>query len=422
MRIGLLGCGNVGEALALLINERREAIAARTGITLVVSRVGVRDTAKSRGGIDVSALTTDLQSIVSDENVDIVVELIGGIDPAKELIHAALRCGKPVVTGNKALLSIHGAELFEAAEQQGLDLLFEAAVAGGIPLIRPLRESLVGEDLTRLMGIVNGTTNFILTKMTEEGADYATVLAEAQQLGFAEADPTADVEGHDAGAKAAILASIAFGRKVVASDVSCEGISKITATDVDYATKFGFVIKLLAVAEEIDGKLSVRVHPAMLPKSHPLATVREAFNAVFVEGRSVGQLMFYGRGAGGGPTASSVLGDVVDAAMNLRKGTHASIGSFAKATFLPAAELMSEYYLCIDVNDRPGVLAAVANSFGTHNVSIRAMEQEGLAGEARIIFITHAARAADMESCIAALQTIPTVKAVNSVLRVIGAS
>jgi homoserine dehydrogenase len=420
MRIGLLGCGNVGEALALLINERREAIAARTGITLVVTRVGVRDATKTRGGLDANAMTTDTASIVNDDNIDIIVELIGGIEPAKSLIDAALKAGKPVITGNKALLALHGAELFDTAEAQGVDLLFEAAVAGGIPLIRPLRESLMGEDVTRLMGIVNGTTNYILTKMTEDGADYAVALAEAQALGFAEADPTADVEGHDAAAKASILASIAFGKRVVVGDVACEGISKITASDVDYARKFGFIIKLLAVAEEIDGQLSVRVHPAMLPKSHPLATVREAFNAVFVEGRSVGQLMFYGRGAGGGPTASSVLGDVVDAAMNLRKGTHASLGTFAAPKFLPIADLQSEYYLSIDVNDRPGVLAAVANVFGTHNVSIRAMEQEGLAGEARIIFITHAARSADVTACIDAIRQLPTVKNVNSLLRVIG--
>lgn len=420
VRLGVLGSGNVGGALLALIDERREAIAARTGIDLRVTRVAVRDLSKARPGVDPALLTDDPASVVAADDVDVVVELMGPIEPARTLILDAIARGKPVVTGNKALLANHGVELFEAAEGKGVDLLFEAAVAGGIPLIRPLRESLVGEDVTRLLGIVNGTTNYILTRMTEAGADYHAALGEAQALGFAEADPTADVEGFDAAAKAAILATIAFGTKVVASDVQREGISGITAADVANATRFGYVIKLLAVAEELDGRISVRVHPAMLRKDHPLASVREAFNAVFVEGRSVGQLMFYGRGAGGGPTASAVLGDIVDAAVNLRKGTHATIGSFSNAEFVSAADLSSEYYMNIEVHDRPGVLAAVATVFATHSVSIRSMEQQGHHDDASIVFIIHSAKQRDIDACRTELAALPAVKAINSLLRVVG--
>jgi homoserine dehydrogenase len=421
VKVGLLGCGNVGAALVNLMTARRESVALRTGIALDITRIAVRDLKAVRPGVDLELLVTDAAAVVADPEVDLVVELIGGIEPARSLILNALNRGKPVITGNKALLASHGAELFAAADANGVDLLFEAAVAGGIPLIRPLRESLIGEEVTRMMGIVNGTTNYILTRMTEAGADYADALAEAQALGFAEADPTADVEGHDAAAKAAILATIAFGVNVTAADVSAQGISSISAVDVDYATKLGFVIKLLAVAEEIDGQQSVRVHPAMVPKAHPLASVREAFNAVFVEGSSVGQLMFYGRGAGGGPTSSAVFGDLVDAAVNLRKGTHASIGTFADPSFISSNDLQSAYYLSIDVNDKPGVLAAVANEFGAHAVSIRSMEQEGIGAGARIIFITHAARQADINACVAGLKTLEAVTSVNSLLRVIAA-
>jgi homoserine dehydrogenase len=422
VRLGLLGAGTVGSSLVTLLRERAEAITARTGITLVVTRVAVSKLGKDRPGIDAAILTDDAMSVVNDPNVDLVVELIGGVDGTRELILAAMANGKPVVTGNKALLAASSPELFAAADASGVDLLFEAAVAGGIPLIRPLRESLIGEDVTRVLGIVNGTTNFILTNMTEAGDSYADALAQAQALGFAEADPTADVEGLDAAAKASIIATIAFGRSVRGSDVTAQGISGITADDIANAAKLGHTIKLLAVAEEVGGSLSVRVFPAMLPDAHPLASVRGSFNAVFVEGRSVGQLMFYGRGAGGGPTASAVLGDVVDAAVNLRKQTHASLGTFAPAVFASADDLMSAYYLQIEVLDQPGVLAAVANVFGTHGVSIRSMEQEGLTNEARIIFITHITREVALEACLEGLRALPEVRRVVSVLRVVGAS
>jgi homoserine dehydrogenase len=335
------------------------------------------------------------------------------------LITKALEAGKPVVTGNKELLANFGAELFETAHVAGVDLLFEAAVAGGIPLIRPLRESLAGERIKRVIGIVNGTTNYILTRMTEEGVSYGDALAEAQSLGYAERDPTADVEGFDAGAKAAIIASIAFGARIVAGDVYHEGISGITEADIAYARRLGYVVKLLAIVESVDNAIGVRVHPAMVPASHPLASVRESYNAVFIEGEAVENLMFYGRGAGGFPTASAVLGDLIDASANLRKGSSATIGTLASVPIRPIDDAMCEYYLNLEVADRPGVLAAVAGVFGGHGVSIRTMEQEGLGDEARLIFITHVAREADVQATLRDLRELDVVDRVVSLVRVI---
>ena len=365
VRIGLLGCGNVGGALVPLIERQADSIEARTGIRLEITRVAVRNMSRDRGlSLADGILTRDAHAVVADPDIDLVVEVIGGIEPARELISAALRAGKPVVTGNKELLANVGAELFAIAEEHGVDLLFEAAVAGGIPFIRPLRESLLGEPVTRVMGILNGTTNFILTKMSEEGAEYGEALAEAQELGYAERDPTADVEGFDAGAKAAIIATIAFGDHVVAGDVYHEGISGITASDIAVAKRLGYVVKLLGIAERdaASSEISVRVHPAMIPLNHPLASVRESYNAVFVEGDAVGSLMFYGRGAGGAPTASAVLGDVIDAAVNLSKGTHGSLGAFGRATIRAIDETSAEYLLSLEVADQPGVLHAVTGA------------------------------------------------------------
>jgi homoserine dehydrogenase len=422
VRVGVLGCGNVGAPLVELIRAQGPTVEARTGLRLEVTRVAVRDLAKPRPiSLPSDRLTADAGSVVDDPDVDLVVELIGGVEPARELILSALKAGKPVVTGNKELLAKHGAELFQAAEVAGVDLLFEAAVAGGIPIIRPLRESLVGERITRVMGIVNGTTNYILTRMTEAGSSYADALAEAQALGYAEADPTADVEGYDAGAKAAIIASIAFGAAITAADVHHEGISSISEIDIEFARKMGFVIKLLAVAEQTDsGAIGVRVHPTMVPLEHPLAAVRESFNAIFVEGASVGDLMFYGRGAGGGPTASAILGDLIDAAVNRHKGSHASIGQLSQAVLRPIEDAESAYYLNVEVLDRPGVLAQVAGVFGDNAVSIRSMEQEGLGGEARLIFITHRAREADVRATLVALRALEAVDRIGSVVRVLG--
>ena len=346
---------------------------------------------------------------------------MGGIDPASELIFAALKANKPVITANKALLARHGAELFEAADASSTDLLFEAAVCGGIPLIRPLRESLRGEPINRVLGIVNGTTNFILTKMSELGADYQVALAEAQQLGFAEADPTADVQGHDAAAKIAIIASIAFGTTVRLDDVYCEGITKITAADITIARKFGFAVKLLGVAEldKSSSKLSVRVHPALVPLTNPLAAVRESFNAVVVDGRASGSLMFYGRGAGGEPTASAVLGDVIDAAINLRKDTHAPLGAFTEAKLLSISEINCEYMIGLEVADRPGVLHAVTGVFARNSVSIRAAEQDGIGSDARLVFLTHDAKESAVQSCLAEFKSLDVVKHVGALLRVV---
>ncbi|MFM8310543.1 MAG: homoserine dehydrogenase [Ilumatobacteraceae bacterium] len=414
IRIGVLGCGNVGAAFVDLAARQADAIAARTGLRLEVVRVAVRNLSVQR---DVSladgVLTRDALDVVSDPSIDLVVEVIGGIEPARELIATALRNGKPVVTANKELLANVGAELFAIADESGVDLLFEAAVAGGIPVIRALRESLRGEPVRRVMGIINGTTNFILTKMTEEGADYAAALSEAQRLGFAERDPTADVEGFDAGAKAAIIATVAFGARVVAGDVYHEGISRIGAHDIAMADRLGYVVKLLGIAEAdpVTGDIAVRVHPTMVPKHHPLASVRESFNAVFVEGAAVGSLMFYGRGAGGAPTASAVLGDVIDAASKLASGTFGSLGAFGRAAIRPIDETSAQYLLSLEVADRPGVLHAVTGVFARHGVSIRAAEQEGIGPDARLVFITHEAREADVQATVTELRGLDVVTA-----------
>ena len=423
VRIGVLGCGNVGAAFVRLVEQQSPTIELRTGIRLEVVSVAVRNMSRDRDvQLPEGLLTRDAHAVVADPSIDLIVEVIGGIEPARELITAALAAGKPVVTANKELLANVGAELYAAADAAGVDLLFEAAVAGGVPVIRALRESLRGEPVSRVMGIINGTTNFILTKMTEEGADYSAALSEAQRLGFAERDPTADVEGFDAGAKAAILASIAFGAKVVAGDVYHEGISRVTAADIAVAKRLGYVIKLLGIAERDreTGEIAVRVHPAMVPNTHPLASVRESYNAVFIEGDAVGSLMFYGRGAGGNPTASAVLGDVIDAAVNLAKGTHGSIGSFAKATIRPIDETSSEYLLSMEVADKPGVLHAVTGAFANNGVSIRAAEQEGIGADARLVFITHVAKESDLQATVRQLREMDVVKQVGGMLRVVG--
>jgi homoserine dehydrogenase len=419
VKVGVLGCGNVGAALVDLLVTGGDAIAARTGVHLEVARVAVRDLSRPRS-VDTALLTDDAASLATDPGIDVVVEVMGGIEPARDLIVAALEAGKPVVTANKELLAVSGPELFEVAASAGVDLLFEAAVAGGIPLLRPLRESLAGERISRVMGIVNGTTNYILTRMTEEGAPYADALAEAQRLGYAEADPTADVEGHDAAAKAAILAAIAFGVAVRPGDVHCEGITRLTASDIAFADRLGYVVKLLAVADHDGGSVGVRVHPAMVPHTHPLASVRDAFNAVFIEGDAVGELMLYGRGAGGRPTASAVLGDLIDAAHNVGSGGSGRTPRLRREAVRSIDDLVSQYYLDIEVADESGVLASVASVFSDHGVSIRSMEQEGLGDEARLVFITHKARERDMQATIAGLRELPAVDRIGTLLRVVG--
>jgi homoserine dehydrogenase len=421
VRIGVIGHGTVGAAFVKLVKQQSDTIAARSGVRLEIARVAVRNTATHAGSLVADVLTQDADFVVSDPTVDLVVELMGGINEARMLILKALASGKPVVTANKALIATHGAELFAAADKSGIDLLFEAAVCGGIPLIRPLRESLRGEPIRRVLGIVNGTTNYILTKMSEDGASYADALAGAQQLGYAEADPTADVEGLDAAAKISIIASIAFGANVVVGDVYSEGITKITAADIAIAHRLGYAVKLLAIAEleKSSGSVSVRVHPAMVPHHHPLASVRDAFNAVVVDGEASGSLMFYGRGAGGDPTASSVLGDVIDAAINLNKGAHATLGVLTKAKLLPMAQTSCEYLIPLEVADKPGVLHAVTGIFANNNVSIRAAEQDGIGSGARLVFLTHMANEDAVQACIAQLRNLDVVMHVGALLRVI---
>ncbi|HET9060366.1 MAG TPA: homoserine dehydrogenase [Acidimicrobiales bacterium] len=433
VRVGLLGCGNVGSALARVLLTDGKRIADRTGIELQLAKVAVRSMSKERDVPDLDGLlTTDAGQVVDDPSIDVVVEVMGGISPARDLVRRALSAGKPVVSANKELLANHGGELWAEASAAGVDLLFEASVAGGVPLIRALRESLAGERIHRVMGIVNGTTNYILTRMASSGASYNDALAEAQGLGYAERDPTADVEGYDAAAKAAILANVAFGAKVVAGDVYREGISGIGAQDIAAARRLGFAIKLLAVVEECpDGSLGVRVHPAMVPEDHPLASVQGSFNAVFIEGGSVGELMLLGRGAGGPPTASAVLGDLVDAAHNLTVKGAARRIELHDVPLRPIDDLRCAYYLSLFVADRPGVLAAIAGILGSHNVSVRSMEQDAPEQEAereagsaprqaQLVFVTHPAMERDMQACLHEIHRLDAVSRISNLLRVVG--
>jgi homoserine dehydrogenase len=422
VRVGILGCGNVGTALVRLLDANADLIMRRSGVRIEVARVVVQNLTKERAiTFAPGVLTNDGEAVVADPEVDVIVEMIGGVEPARSLITSALKAGKPVVTANKELIANFGAELFEVAATAGVDLLFEASVAGGIPLIRPLRESLVGERIRRVTGIVNGTTNYVLTRMTEERCSFAEAVAEAQELGYAEPDPTADIDGFDAASKAAIIASIAFGARVVAGDVSREGIRHVTADDIGAAEELGYVVKLLAVAEESDGAVSARVHPAMVPVGHPLASVRGSYNAVFIEGEAVGQLMLLGRGAGGGPTSSALLGDLIDAAKNLHSGARgATIGVLERRTIRPIDETSSQFYVSLDAADRPGVLAAISGVFGTHGVSIQSMQQKGQGDDARLIFVTHAACEADMAATIREVRELDVVERVGSVMRVVG--
>jgi homoserine dehydrogenase len=426
VRVALLGSGSVGTALVEMLADPNSAadIALAAGVHLEIVGIAVRDAnAPRRGGPSFPRhlLTEDAKGLVERDDVDVVVELIGGLDPARQLIEAALNSGRPVVTGNKALLARVGGELADLAAARGVDLLYEAAVGSAIPVIRPLRESLAGEPIARVMGIVNGTTNFILTAMAHDGETYEDALAEAQRLGLAEADPTADVGGGDAAAKAAILASLAFGADVVVDDVFCEGITAVTDVDVRYARQLGYAIKLLAVAERVSHGISVRVHPALVPADHPLASVSGAFNAVFIEGLHAGELMLYGQGAGGRAAASAVLGDLIVAARHLRQGVSTPPASRrSPVDIVPHERLASPFYLSMDVIDRPGVLATVAQVMGGHGVSIRWMEQKGLGDEARLIFLTHSAREGDMTATVEDLSRLDVVDHIGTVIRVIG--
>jgi len=424
IKVVLLGAGVVGAEVARLIVDQADDLAARVGAPLELVGVGVRSTGGERGiAIEPSLLTTDLPAMIESMQPDIVVEVMGGIEPARTLILQAFDNGASVVTANKALLARDASTLHEASAKHEVDLYYEASVAGAIPLLRPLRESLVGDRVQRILGIVNGTTNYILTRMDESGASFEDALAEAKALGYAEADATADIEGHDAAAKAAIIASLAFHSRVSLPDVFCEGITRVTANDIKAAQATQHVIKLLAIAERsLDGRgISVRVHPAMVPRTHPLASVREAYNAVFIESEAAGQLMFYGRGAGGTPTASAILGDIVAVARNRISGGHGPREStYEQLPVLPVGESTTRYYICVDLADKAGVLAAVAAEFASHDVSIETLRQDGHGEDATLLIVTHTAREADLSSTVEALRGLDSVRAVLSVMRVVG--
>ena len=402
---------------------RADEIERRAGLRIELTHIAVLDTSKPRADdIPTQLLTQDAMSVATDPSVDVVVETIGGIGPAHDLIVAALRAGKHVVTANKELMAAVGAEIMGIAEESGTSILFEGSVAGGIPIVRPIKESLAGDRVTRLLGILNGTTNFILTRMSDTGESFDDALAEADRRGFTEADPSADVDGHDAASKLAILASLAFDVQVLADDVEREGIRSVSSSDVAAAHELGYEVKLVAVADRSDDQVAARVHAAMLPRTHPLASVRDEFNAVFVEAADAGQLMFLGRGAGGEPTASAVVGDIIEAARNAASGS----GDFAyprrRGAIRPPGSLPARYYIVCSVADQPGVLSAVAGTFAENDVSIASVRQEGFGDEARLMLITHAAPEEQHHKTFEDLAGLPVVKSIDSRMRVLGTS
>jgi len=420
--IGMLGAGTVGGTLVARLVGESEAIAAKTGLFFDVRRIGVRDLDRPRPfTVPEGTLTTDLFSVVNDPSVDLVVEVMGGREPAGDLILAALQAGKPVVSANKELIAARGPELIAAAERAGVPLLFEASVGGGIPIIRPLSETLAGERITRVLGIVNGTTNYILTQMSELGESYPDALAAAQELGYAEPDPTADVSGADAAAKAAILSSLAFGTWIGIDDVYREGIESVDPLDIAFAQEFGYAVKLIAICEQFPHGVSARVHPAMVPIEHPLASIRGATNAVFIEGPSIESLLFAGPGAGGHPTATAVLGDVIDAARETLAGAQVAPRiRFSPGEIVPYEKVSTAWYVRLLVDDRPGVLAKVASAFGDVGVSIRSVWQEGVDAEASLIVVTHRAVEGDQRRAVELIAGLDEVVEVASVIRVLG--
>jgi homoserine dehydrogenase len=428
LRVALLGCGVVGTEVARRLTRDADELALRVGAPLDLVGIAVRNLATPRD-LDVPAelFTDDADALVRRGDLDIVIEVIGGIEPAESLIRSALEHGASVVTANKALLAAHGAGLFEAAEKAERDLSFEAAIAGAIPIVRPLRESMAGDRVRRVLGIVNGTTNYILDQMTTLGQTFDEALADAQRLGYAEADPTADIEGHDAAAKAALLAGLAFHTNLTLDDVHCEGIAGITAEAVQSAAEMGSVVKLLAICEQIETPegpaVSARVHPSMVPSSHPLASVRGAYNAVFVESEAAGELMFYGPGAGGAPTASAVLGDIVSVARNRAADVWGpGETSHADVELVPIGRARTQYHLVVEVDDRAGVLATIATEFARFGVSIRTLRQEGRGSDARLVIVTHEAEDAALAATVENLRSLEVVRDVSSVLRVEGGS
>jgi homoserine dehydrogenase len=418
--IGLLGAGTVGGTLIRRLVTEHAAIAAKTGLDLQIRRVVIRDPGKQRDfEVPDGVLTTDATAMIDDPDVDLVVEVMGGQQPAGDLVLRALEAGKPVVTANKELIAVRGDELIAAAERSGVALLFEASVGGGIPIIRPLSETLAGERITRVMGIVNGTTNYILTRMSEDGASYSDALAQAQELGYAEPDPAADVEGADAAAKAAILASLAFGTWVGLDQVPHTGITQITAADITYARNLGYAIKLLAIAALTTNGVSVRVHPVLLPSAHPLASIRGATNAIYIEGPAIDTLLFAGPGAGGDPTATAVLGDVIDAAREILAGAQVAPRiRFAPSALAAFGTVPTKWYVRLEVVDEPGVLAQIAAAFGEAKVSIKSVWQEGAGDGATLLIVTHGAPESDQQNALATVRDLDCVNAVAAAIRV----
>lgn len=420
IKIGLLGLGTVGTGVYKLIRMRSDVMERTIGAQLEIKKILVHNKNKKREGVDESLLTDNWKDILEDEEIQIVIEVIGGIEPAKTMILEALKAGKNVVSANKDLIAEEGRELLDTAQEYGKDFLFEAAVAGGIPIIRPLKQCLAGNEITDVLGIVNGTTNYILTKMFEEGMEFEDALRQAQKLGYAEADPTADVEGLDAGRKVAIMASIAFHSRVVFSDVYTEGITKITAADIAYAKEFDSVIKLLGVARNTESGIEVGVYPVMLPKDHPLASVRESFNAVFIHGDAVDDAMFYGRGAGEMPTASAVVGDVIDVARDLAYDCTGRISCtcYRQIPVKDFGEIENKFFLRMQVKNRPGVLAQIAQVFGGHKVSIARVVQKNVHSEkAELVIVTERVKERHMKDATEELKNMDSIYEISSVIR-----
>lgn len=423
IKAALLGAGTVGGGVLRILEWQRDEMPKKLGVSIELKKILVRDKTKKREGIDSALLTEDWQEILSDPEIQIVIEVMGGIEPARTYILEALRAGKNVVTANKDLLAEHGRELLDTAERAGRDLMFEAAVAGGIPIIRPLKQCLAANHITEVMGIVNGTTNYILTRMTAEGMEFSEALARATELGYAEADPTADIEGYDAARKVAILASIAFNSRVTFSDVYTEGITKITAADIRYAAELDMVIKLLGVARNTEGGIEAGVYPMLIPSSHPLASVHDAFNAVFVHGDAVDDAMFLGRGAGQLPTGSAVAGDIFEIARNIQAGSTGKISCtcYKNLPVKPVEEMRSRYFLRLKAEDRPGVLAGIASVFGNNNVSIsQVIQKSASGGAAELVVITDQVVERHFRDSLLVIKELSMVKDISSVLRVYG--
>lgn len=423
INISLLGAGTVGGGVWCIITEA-EDIAKKVGAEISIRHVLIKDMAeleKDDVGLDRALVTTDPDVALGDPEVDIVVELIGGIHPALDFILRAIDAGKHIVTANKELMADHGAEVLDAAEAKGVDVRFEASVGGGIPIIHPLKESLEANHITRVMGIVNGTTNYVLSQMTDEWCSLEEALEEAKELGYSEADPTADMSGRDAAAKATILASIAFNTRMTSEEVYFEGIYDVTADDIAYAAETGYVIKLIALAQEVNGDLDVRVHPMMIPMTHPLAPVGGNYNAIFVEGDAVGEVMFFGQGAGRMPTASSVVGDIYDVARDIVNGCPGRLGCtcFREHKIRPIGEVHSAFYIRMTAADKPGVLAKIADAFGKHQVSLASViQKESTGAAAELIFVTHETREKNLRDALGIISELDVIRQVDSVIRV----